>query len=392
LFSACSKELSNNTNVNTEVLQMEAIGGKAPLYNNEPGAKYIPNSYIVVYQDNVEDVDGETDNITRSKSYKSRLRIKNIAKGFIADMSAADMETLRSNPKVKYIEQDQVYSINTTQTAATWGLDRIDQVSIPLSSTFSYAQTASTVDAYVFDTGILPTHTQFGGRVRNGYTAFGANSTDDNGHGTHVSGTIGGSTYGVAKSVNLIAVKVLNSAGSGSSTTVIAGLEWAVTDHINRPAVGNMSLGGGASATIDAAARKVIADGIVLCVAAGNNNLNASAYSPARVAEAITVGATTNTDALASYSNYGAGVDILAPGSSITSSWFTSTTATNTISGTSMATPHVTGVAALYKAINPSATPAQVETALKAAASKNKVSGLTGLKATTPNNLLFTNY
>jgi subtilisin family serine protease len=153
-----------------------------------------------------------------------------------------------------------------------------------------------------------------------------------------------------------------------------------------------MSLGGGASATIDAAARRVIADGIVLCVAAGNSTANASGFSPARVAEAITVGATTSTDALASYSNFGVGVDILAPGSSITSSWFTSTTAINTISGTSMATPHVTGVAALYKAINPAATPAQVETALKAAATKNKVTGLTGTKATTPNNLLFSNY
>jgi len=265
------------------------------------------------------------------------------------------------------------------------------------SSSFTYNATASGVDAYIIDTGILTTHQEFGGRAVGGFSSIGTstNWTDQNGHGTHVAGTVGGATYGVAKNVNLYAVRVLDGSGSGTTSGVIAGINWAITHHTSRPAVANMSLGGGASSSLDAAVQSAVNDGIVMCVAAGNNSRNASNYSPARVSAAITVGASgayptlgTNYDAYASYSNYGSIVDLFAPGSYITSAWYLSTTATNTISGTSMATPHVTGVAALYKSNNPAASPAAVEAALKSASTKGKI---TGLPTGTANNLLFTN-
>jgi subtilisin family serine protease len=230
------------------------------------------------------------------------------------------------------------------------------------------------------------THNEFGGRAVAGYDAFGSNSVDQNGHGTHVSGTVGGATYGVAKKIRLIAVRVLDASGGGTSSGVVAGLDWAVSNHTTNPAVGNMSLGGGSSATLDNACKNVINDGIVLCVAAGNSSVDAINTSPAHVTEAITVGATTSSDALASYSNFGSVVDILAPGSSIKSSWYGSNTAVNTISGTSMATPHVTGAAALYLEANPGSTPAQVASGLKAVATPSKISGV---PSTTVNLLLY---
>jgi subtilisin family serine protease len=303
---------------------------------------------------------------------------------------------LKKNPKVAYIEKDQVMSINTTQSVTpSWGIDRIDQVSLPLSTQFSYTATGSGVDAYIIDTGILTKHVEFtNGRAVGGYSSIGGSSnwTDQNGHGTHVAGTVGGATYGVAKNVKLIAVRVLDARGSGTTSGVIAGINWAINNHTTRPAVANMSLGGGISTSLDAAVQNAVNDGIVMCVAAGNSNQDASLSSPARVSSAITVGATgsrsilTNYDDRADYSNYGSIVDIFAPGSNITSAWYTSTTAKNTISGTSMATPHVTGVAALYKSINTGASPSTVEGALKAASTKGII---TGLPTGTLNNLLY---
>jgi hypothetical protein len=257
---------------------------------------------------------------------------------------------LSEEPSVALVEQEQVFTPVVTQTGATWGIDRIDQRNLPLSTTYTYNFTGAGVHAYIIDTGIRATHQNFGGRVSSqGFTAIndGNGTNDCNGHGTHVSGTVGSSTYGVAKGVTLHAVRVLGCTGSGSTAGVIAGVDWVTQNRI-LPAVANMSLGGGVSTALDTAVNNSINAGVTYAIAAGNSNANACNSSPARVAAALTVGSTTTSDARSSFSNFGTCVDLFAPGSGITSTWNTSDTATNTISGTSMATPHVTGVAALY--------------------------------------------
>jgi subtilisin family serine protease len=310
--------------------------------------------------------------------------------GFAIHLPEAAAKRLAGDARVSYVAEDSTVSLGTTQTGATWGLDRIDQRNLPLDGNYTYTTTASNVTAYIIDTGIRITHTQFGGRATIGFDAVGdgQNGNDCHGHGTHVSGTVGGSTYGVAKAVHLVAVRVLNCQGSGTNSGVIAGIDWVTGNHASgAPAVANMSLGGGANSTLDQAVRNSIADGVTYAVAAGNSNTDACTTSPARTAEAITVGATDSGDNRASFSNFGTCLDIFAPGVSITSSWNTSDTATNTISGTSMATPHVTGAAALYLAGNPSASPQTVRNALVA-------NGTTGVVkhpgSGSPNVLLFT--
>jgi subtilisin family serine protease len=354
----------------------------APVYkaNNVPAD--LQDSYIVVFKDDVaeEEIDGESERMCGNSSAKKERTFKHAIKGFSGRLTAAAIEEFRKNPKVKYIEQNQVVKlVATTQPGATWGLDRIDQANLPLSTNYTYNTTGSTITAYIFDTGVRSDHVEFGGRVTGGFSAITAEPTpeDGNGHGTHVAGTVGGSTYGVAKAVKIIPVKVLDATGSGTFDGIIAGLDWAVANHTaGVPAVGNMSLGGGISTAGDDAVRRCITDGIVMAVAAGNSNVNAVNSSPARVAEAITVGSTTSLDARSSFSNYGSIVDIFAPGSSITSAWYTSSTVLNTISGTSMASPHVAGAAALYLEYAPGSTPAEVETALKNYAARGRISGI----------------
>ncbi|MFE1045800.1 S8 family peptidase [Streptomyces olivaceus] len=308
--------------------------------------------------------------------------------GYSATLSAAEARRLAADPAVASVEQDQrVRLADTTQSNAPWGLDRIDQTSLPLSGTYTYPDSAGEgVTAYVIDTGVRVTHQEISGRASYGYDAVDGDTTasDGNGHGTHVATTIAGTAYGVAKKAEVVAVRVLDNNGSGTTAGVVAGVDWVTANH-SGPSVANLSLGGGASTTLDNAVRASIASGVTYAVAAGNSAANASSYSPARVTEALTVGATTNTDARASYSNYGAVLDLFAPGSSITAGWNTGDTATNTISGTSMATPHVAGAAAVYLAGHSSATPAQVSTVLVDGATTDRV---TGPGTGSPNRLL----
>ena len=286
--------------------------------------------------------------------------------GFSAQMTGTEAGRLAADPAVEYVQQDQRVSLTGTQVAPpSWGLDRIDQRSLPLSNSYTYPSTAATVHAYVIDTGIRITHQDFGGRAQYGYDAVDNNTVADdcNGHGTHVAGTIGGTSYGVAKQVRLVAVRVLDCTGWGTDAQIVAGIDW-VTAHAARPAVANLSLGGSVDPAIDDAVAGSIAAGITYVVAAGNSHADACQTSPARVPSAVTVGATDRTDTRASFSNYGSCVDLFAPGASITSTYKTSDSATAVMSGTSMATPHVTGAAALLLAANPNLTPQQVRDAL----------------------------
>jgi len=345
----------------------------APSSAPKPGS-VIPDRYIVQFRPGTPGVDTLARSLTASARGELHFVYETALQGFAATLPAGAVDGLRRNPNVLRIEPDTMFTASDTQTGATWGIDRIDQRNLPLDGSYTDFNEGVGVRAYVIDTGIRGTHSEFTGRMGAGYTAIsdGNGTNDCNGHGTHVAGTVGGSVYGVADKVTLHPVRVLSCTGSGTNSGVIAGINWVAANAV-KPAVANMSLGGGASSTLDSAVANLVSSGVVVVVAAGNDNLNACNYSPARVASAITVGATTSTDARASYSNFGSCLDLFAPGSSIRSAWYTGDTATNTISGTSMASPHVAGVAALLLSANPSATPADIRTAMIGNATPSKV-------------------
>jgi subtilisin family serine protease len=362
------------------------------LYDGEPASSVqsaVAGRFIVTLRDNVD-----APTVAAEHGVAPDYVYTHVLNGFAGSMSEAARAGLMRDARVLRVEQDGIATTSATQTNATWGIDRIDQRALPLSKTYTYTNTGSGVNAYIIDTGILLSHQDFGGRAVSGYTSIsdGNGTNDCNGHGTHVAGTVGGVTWGVAKAVKLVAVRVLNCSGSGTWSGVIAGMDWVTANHA-KPAVANMSLGGGANSSVDDAVRRMVAAGVATAVAAGNGNQggreqDACKYSPARVAEAMTVGATTATDAKTSWSNFGNCVNLFAPGASITSAWIGSNTATRTISGTSMASPHVAGVAALHLQSNPGHSAGQVHDAVYALTTE----GIVTSSKTANNNLLFTNY
>ncbi|PWK81173.1 subtilisin family serine protease [Lentzea atacamensis] len=362
---------------------------------NAPNA--VQDSYIVVLKDNSmarTEVSGRADGLAARYGGKVGFTYRAAFKGFSATMSAKQAKRLAADPAVLYVEQDRTVQVLADQlNPPSWGLDRVDQADLPLNSKYSYSTGASNVTAYVIDTGINYDHADFGGRASFGFDAFtdGRNGKDCQGHGTHVAGTVGGSTYGVAKNVKLKAVRVLNCQGGGSVSTEAAGVDW-VTANAVLPAVANMSLYTGTanepSRVLDDAVRASIRAGVSYVVAAGNFNDDSCKYSPQRVTETINVMASARTDARASFSSYGTCSDLFAPGQDIVSASYSNNTGSATMSGTSMASPHVAGAAALYLADNPSKTPAEVHAAILASATPNKV---TNPGANSANLLLRTN-
>lgn len=382
-------ERDQTLTINTDVVGQGAQAEDANIGPDLQDLAGVPiaGQYIVTLRNNV---------VARAFAAEQEARgaqvlavFSNALNGFVAKLSDEALLSLQKDTDVVAIEQDTIVVLQGDQLDPPWGLDRIDQRDVLRDSRYSYNETGAGVFAYIIDTGILPTHSDFGGRVGAGFTAISDSygSSDCHGHGSHVAGTVGGSTYGVAKAVSLIPVRVLSCSGSGATSGVIGGIDWVIAHHESGvPAVANMSLGGGASVSLNAAVTRGIDDGVVFVVAAGNNNLPACNYSPASVPNAITVGATGSNDARASFSNFGSCVDMFAPGVSILSVALTSSSSSRTMSGTSMAAPHVAGAAALWLQIDPDATPAQIAQRMLSVATPDKV---TNPGSESPNLLLY---
>jgi subtilisin family serine protease len=374
-----------------------ASGASARPASSEPSAAH----YIVVLHDDVDPGAAARDHGRRYGAQVERV-YHNALKGYVATFKGTGAADVAQDPRVDFVELDQKVTVQTTQTIGTgdsWGLDRIDQRSLPLSHSYTYLADGTGVTAYIIDTGIMSSHAEFGGRVASDPNRFdaigdGRNGEDCAGHGTHVAGTVGGTNYGVAKHVTLVSVRVLDCAGSGSYAGVIAGVDWVTGNHAaGAPAVANMSLGGPTSSALDAAINNSINDGVTYVVAAGNGNQagvgqDACRFSPARVSNAITIGAVDQNDKKTPWSNFGKCVDWFAPGLDIVSAGIANDTDSETMSGTSMASPHTAGVVALYLDTFPTSAPIDVRNALATLTTKNVV-GSAGKGS--PNALLFTN-
>ncbi|MFN2388181.1 MAG: S8 family serine peptidase [Actinomycetota bacterium] len=362
-------------------------------------AEAVPGSYLVTLQPDATDVVATATGLARALRGELGYVYTHALKGFSIALKPSAAEALSRDPRVALVEQDPVVRAIDTQTGPPWGLDRTDQRNLPLSGSYVYNATGAGATAYIIDTGIRTSHSDFGGRASHGYDFVDgdADASDCNGHGTHVAGTVGGTSYGIAKAASLVGVRVLDCGGSGSGADIIAGIDWVTAQHTaGENDVANMSLGTlvGTSSTIDAAVRNSISDGTTYAIAAGNGGLlgvgeDACNTSPSRVAEALTVSATDSSDRKASFANYGTCVDIFAPGVSVKSAWYTNDTATNTISGTSMAAPHVAGVAAQYLQVNPGSSPAAVASAITGNATTGKV---TSAGSGSPNRLLYNGF
>ena len=374
-------EAARNSKISTTADCKPSKDGKVP------SGKDACYDFIVVFQPGTSRT--ASNKLVRDSGAQVLRTFSSVFNGALVNGPLAKMQALANNPNILVVEDDLEVTASAIQTSAPWGLDRIDQQPLPLSNSFDDGgQQGANSYSYVVDTGVDATNIDFEGRVAPGYTAIvdGRGSADCNGHGTHVAGIIGGTKYGVAKKTNLIPVRVLDCAGSGSYSSVISGLDWIAANYRSGDAaVVNMSLGGPASSTLDGAVRKINSKGVNVVVAAGNSSADACNYSPARVLDAITVGATANTDARASYSNYGTCLDVFAPGSSITSTWL-GATGTNTISGTSMASPNVAGVVARFIGQYSGLTPAQVANSIKTSSTKNLV---TSIGSGSPNQLAY---
>jgi subtilisin family serine protease len=357
-----------------------------------PASAAIPGSYIVVFKPNLTDAPGLARRLVAAAGGRLQFTYTAALRGFAADLPVQAVEALRRNPNVAYVEPDQAVQLSgggTEPAPPSWGLDRVDQRALPLSASYTWSTSGAGVSVYIIDTGIRTTHQDFGGRAVWDFNAVKGNNnpnTDCMGHGTHVAGTVGGTTYGVAKGVSLHAVKVLDCTGSGRWSWVIAGIDW-VTANAAKPAVANMSMGGSYNQAVNDAVEGSIRSGVTYAIAAGNSSTDACTFSPASAPDALTVGATTKLDGQASYSNFGSCVDLYAPGTFILSDWITSDTTAVYLSGTSMATPHVTGAAALYLETHPTASPADVAADLLATATQGPI---TNAGTGSPNLLLFT--